>query len=158
MPVDVAELARLRRARDLIDREFAAPLDVPAMARAALMSPSHFARRYREEYGETPYQHLLTRRIERAQWLLSGSDLTVTDICWRIGFSSLGSFSARFSELVGVSPTEYRGTVVGPPPIPDCAVRVWARRPRPAGRAGRVSESSSFGEASGIEEFVVSPV
>jgi AraC-like DNA-binding protein len=89
--------------RDLIDREYARPLDVPAMARSAAMSPSHFARRYREAYGETPYQHLLTRRIERAKALLRADELTVTDVCVAVGFTSLGAFSWRFHELTGLT-------------------------------------------------------
>src|SRR5260370_19487950 len=103
--MDAEELAHLRRARDLIDREFARPLDVPAMARAAVMSPSHFARRYRQAYGETPYQHLLTRPIERAKALLRAGGLTVTDVCLAVGFRSLASFHLRLRELSPPSPT-----------------------------------------------------
>ena len=134
----VGELIHLRRAHDLIDREFARPLDVPAMARAAHASPSHFARRYRQAYGETPYQHLLTRRVERAKALLRARELTVTEICLAVGFSSLGSFSARFSELTGYTPSAYRSTVVDPGDIPGCMARGMARssRNREAGRAG----------------------
>ncbi|GAA1841007.1 helix-turn-helix domain-containing protein [Asanoa iriomotensis] len=98
----------LRRARDLIDREYARPLDVPALARAALMSPSHFARQFRVAFGETPYQYLMTRRIERAQALLRRGDLSVTEVCVAVGATSLGSFSARFTELVGEPPSAYR--------------------------------------------------
>src|ERR1041384_2055596 len=99
--MEVAELAHLRRARDLIDREYARPLDVPAMARAALMSPSHFARQFKIAYGETPYNYLMTRRIERAKALLRRGDLSVTEVCMEVGCTSLGSFSTRFAELVG---------------------------------------------------------
>ena len=102
------ELAHLRRARDLIDREYARPLDVPAMARTALMSPAHFSRQFREAYGETPYSYLMTRRIERAKALLRRGDLSVTDVCMEVGCTSLGSFSTRFTELVGQSPSAYR--------------------------------------------------
>jgi AraC-like DNA-binding protein len=102
------ELARLRRARDLMDREYAKPLDVPAMARAALMSPSHFSRQFRAAYGETPYGYLMTRRIERAKALLRRGDRTVTEACMEVGATSLGSFSARFTELVGETPSAYR--------------------------------------------------
>jgi AraC-like DNA-binding protein len=102
------DLAHLRRARDLMDREYARPLDVPAMARAALMSPSHFSRQFRAAYGETPYGYLMTRRIERAKALLRRGDLSVTDVCMAVGCTSLGSFSARFTELVGESPSAYR--------------------------------------------------
>ncbi|GIF50139.1 AraC family transcriptional regulator [Asanoa ferruginea] len=104
----VEDLVRLRRARDLIDREYPRPLDVPALARAALMSPSHFARQFRAAFGETPYQYLMTRRIERAQALLRRGDLSVTEVCLAVGATSLGSFSSRFTELVGESPSAYR--------------------------------------------------
>src|ERR671938_893722 len=107
-PGDLVNLAHLRRARDLIDREYAQPLDVPALARAALMSPSHFSRQFRAVYGETPYSYLMTRRIERAKALLRRGDLSVTDVCMAVGATSLGSFSARFTELVGESPSAYR--------------------------------------------------
>ncbi|ANZ36947.1 AraC family transcriptional regulator [Lentzea guizhouensis] len=102
------DLAHLRRARDLMDREYAKPLDVPTMARAALMSPSHFSRRFRAAYGETPYGYLMTRRIERAKALLRLGELSVTEVCVAVGCTSLGSFSARFTELVGVPPSAYR--------------------------------------------------
>src|SRR6187431_3097982 len=107
-PEDIADLAHLRRARDLIDRDYARPLDVPAMASAALMSPAHFSRKFRAAYGETPYAYLMTRRIERAKALLRSGDLTVTEVCLAVGCTSLGSFSARFTELVGETPTAYR--------------------------------------------------
>jgi AraC-like DNA-binding protein len=102
------DLILLRRARDLMDREYARPLDVPALARAAHMSSAHFSRRFREAYGETPYGYLMTRRIERAKALLRRGDLTVTEVCVAVGCTSLGSFSARFTELVGESPSAYR--------------------------------------------------
>jgi AraC-like DNA-binding protein len=105
---ELANLAHLRRARDLMDREYARPLDVPALARAALMSPGHFSRQFRAAYGETPYSYLMTRRIERAQLLLRRGDLSVTEVCLEVGCTSLGSFSARFTELVGEAPTAYR--------------------------------------------------
>jgi AraC-like DNA-binding protein len=105
---ELANLAHLRRARDLMDREYAQPLDVAALARAALMSSAHFSRKFREAYGETPYSYLMTRRIERAQALLRRGDLTVSEVCWAVGCTSLGSFSARFTELVGETPTAYR--------------------------------------------------
>lgn len=107
-PEDLADLAHLRRARDLMDREYARPLDVPTMARHALMSPSHFSRRFRAVYGETPYSYLMTRRIERAMALLRGG-MSVTDACMAVGCTSLGSFSSRFTELVGQPPSAYRG-------------------------------------------------
>jgi transcriptional regulator GlxA family with amidase domain len=102
------DLAHLRRARDLMDREYARPLDVPTMARAALMSPAHFSRQFRAAYGETPYSYLMTRRIERAKALLRRGDLSVTDVCFAVGCSSLGTFSTRFTELVGMPPSTYR--------------------------------------------------
>lgn len=101
-------LAHLRRARDLMDRDYAKPLDVPAMARAALMSPAHFSRQFRAAYNETPYGYLMTRRIERAKALLRRGDLSVTDVCVEVGCTSLGSFSSRFTEIVGESPSTYR--------------------------------------------------
>src|SRR5579871_2866845 len=106
-PEELADLAHLRRARDLIDRNYAEPLDVPAMAKAAFMSPSHFSRKFRSAYGETPYSYLMTRRIERAKALLR-QGLSVTDTCMAVGCTSLGSFSSRFTEIVGCTPSEYR--------------------------------------------------
>jgi AraC-like DNA-binding protein len=107
-PEDLANLAHVRRARDRIDREYSSPLEVPELARTALMSTAHFSRRFRAAYGETPYAYLMTRRIERAQALLRRGDLTVTEVCLEVGCTSLGSFSARFTELVGETPTAYR--------------------------------------------------
>ncbi len=107
-PEELANLAYLRRARDLMDREYARPLDVAALARAALMSSAHFSRQFRAAYGETPYAYLMTRRIERAKALLRRGELSVTEVCMAVGCSSLGSFSARFTELVGETPTAYR--------------------------------------------------
>ena len=106
-PEEIADLAHLRRARDLIDREYAEPLDVPAMARAALMSPAHFSRRFRATYGETPYSYLMTRRIERAKAFLR-QGMSVTDTCVAVGCTSLGSFSSRFTEITGETPSQYR--------------------------------------------------
>jgi AraC-like DNA-binding protein len=106
-PEELADLAHLRRARDLMDRDYAAPLDVPTMARTALMSPAHFSRKFRAAYGETPYSYLMTRRVERAKALLR-QGMSVTDACMAVGCASLGSFSSRFSEVVGVTPSEYK--------------------------------------------------
>jgi AraC-like DNA-binding protein len=106
-PQELVNLAHLRRARDLIDREYAHPLDVPTMARRALMSPAHFSRQFRAAYGETPYGYLITRRIERAMALLRAG-ISVTDACMAVGCTSLGSFSSRFTELVGETPSAYR--------------------------------------------------
>jgi len=122
--VNPEELKRLRRARDLIDREYARPLDVPALARAAFMSPGHFSRQFRAAYGETPYSYLMTRRIERAKLLLRRGDMSVTDVCMAVGATSLGSFSTRFTELVGESPSAYRArNHADLAPIPGC----WAK-------------------------------
>jgi AraC-like DNA-binding protein len=102
------DLVRLRRARDRIDREYAQPLDVEALARGAHMSAGHFSRQFRSAYGESPYSYLMTRRIERAMALLRRGDLSVTETCFEVGCSSLGTFSTRFTELVGMPPSEYR--------------------------------------------------
>jgi AraC-like DNA-binding protein len=102
------DLALLRRVRDRMDRDYALPLDVPALARDVHLSAGHLSRQFREAYGESPYSYLMTRRIERAMTLLRRGDLSVTEICFQVGFSSLGTFSTRFSELVGMSPTAYR--------------------------------------------------
>ena len=102
------DLALLRRVRDRMDREYAQPLDVEALARGAHMSAGHFSRQFRLAYGESPYSYLMTRRIERAMALLRGGELTVTEVCFEVGCSSLGTFSTRFTELVGVPPSVYR--------------------------------------------------
>src|SRR4051794_17865394 len=107
------DLALLRRVRDRIDREYAQPLDVEALARDAHMSAGHFSRQFRIAYGESPYSYLMTRRIERAMALLRRGDLTVTEVCFEVGCSSLGTFSNRFSELVGMSPSAYRQAAKG---------------------------------------------
>ena len=106
-PQEITDLVHLRRARDLMDRAYAQPLDVPAMADAARMSPAHFSRKFRAAYGETPYAYLMTRRIERAKALLRQGS-SVTDCCIAVGCTSLGSFSSRFTEIVGVTPSQYR--------------------------------------------------
>jgi AraC-like DNA-binding protein len=102
------DLARLRRVRDRIDREYAQPLDVEALARGAHMSAGHLSREFRRAYGESPYAYVMTRRIERAMALLRRGDLNVTEVCFAVGCSSLGTFSSRFTELVGVPPSTYR--------------------------------------------------
>ena len=104
----LSDLARLRRVRDRIDREYAQPLDVEALARGAHMSAGHLSRQFRLAYGESPYSYLMTRRIERAMALLRRGDLSVTEVCFEVGCSSLGTFSTRFTELVGVPPSSYR--------------------------------------------------
>jgi transcriptional regulator GlxA family with amidase domain len=127
-PEKLADLARLRRARDLMDREYARPLDVAEVARTALMSPGHFSRQFREAYGETPYAYLMTRRIERAKALLRFGDLSVTEVCMAVGCTSLGSFSARFTQLAGETPTAYRArdhrALAG---VPGCVARELTR-------------------------------
>jgi AraC-like DNA-binding protein len=126
--VDCSDLAHLRRARDLLDREYASPLNIPAMARAALMSPWHFSRRFREAYGETPYGYLQTRRVERAMALLRRGELSVTDVCLTVGFTSLGSFSSTFTKLVGEPPSAYRARDHSRlAPVPPCVTRAWTR-------------------------------
>lgn len=116
----LANLAWLRRVRDRIDREYAQPLDVEALARGVHMSAGHLSRQFRLAYGESPYSYLMTRRIERAMALLRRSDLTVTEVCFAVGCQSLGTFSTRFTELVGVPPSVYRRqaaeTTAGMPP------------------------------------------
>ena len=135
------ELKHLRRARDLIDRESARPLDVPALARAAHMSPAHFSRQFRAAYGETPYSYLMTRRIERAKALLRHGDMSVTDVCMAVGCTSLGSFSARFTELVGESPSAYRArNHAALATIPACWAKLVTRPSR--NREARVSPAS----------------
>lgn len=109
-PEELADLAHLRRARDLLDREYARPLDVPAMARATLVSPSHVSRTFRAAYGETPFSYLMTRRIERAKALLR-QGTSVTDACVTVGCTSLGSLSSRFTEIVGETPSQHRAAV-----------------------------------------------
>jgi transcriptional regulator GlxA family with amidase domain len=122
------DLVRLRRARDRMDRDFAEPLDVPSLAREALMSPGHFARSFRAAFGETPYSHLMTRRIERAKALLRRGDLTVTEVCFAVGCTSLGSFSSRFTELVGETPSAYRArTHEAGAAIPACYAKILTR-------------------------------
>jgi AraC-like DNA-binding protein len=134
-PEELANLAHLRRARDLMDREYARRLDVADMARAALMSTAHFSRRFRAAYGETPYSYLMTRRIERAQELLRRGDLSVTEVCLEVGCTSLGSFSARFTELVGETPSAYRArdhsSLNG---VPTCVAKEMTRPARTPSR------------------------
>ncbi|RFU20902.1 helix-turn-helix domain-containing protein [Geodermatophilus marinus] len=124
---------RLLRARDAMDRRFAEPLDVPALARIALVSEAHFIRSFRAVFGETPHRYLQRRRVERAMFLLRTTDRSVTDICMDVGFTSLGTFSRVFRDIVGEPPSAYRRR--GPiGPVPSCFARAWLR-------------PSSFGEA-----------
>lgn len=141
-PQELDTLVCLRHARDLIDREYAKPLDVPTMASKAFMSPAHFSRRFRAAYGETPYAYLMTRRIERAMALLRAGT-SVTDACMEVGCTSLGSFSARFAEVVGETPTAYRSRqhdAVNA--MPSCVAKTVTRPIR--------NTSSRIGEATGV--------
>ncbi len=128
---DTDDLVWLRRVRDRIDREYAQPLDVAALASGAHMSAGHLSRQFKLAYGETPYRYLMTRRIERAMTLLRRGDLTVTEVCHAVGCGSLGTFSTRFTELVGVPPSTYRrragGAMAG---IPACVAKQVARPDR----------------------------
>lgn len=117
---------RLLRARDTMDRDYARPLDIPALARTAHMSPSHFARTFRTTFGETPHQYLRRRRIERACALLRDTDTPVTEIAHRVGFDSLGTFSRTFTVVIGRPPTRYRADTT-PAPVPTCFVKTWTR-------------------------------
>jgi AraC-like DNA-binding protein len=124
----LADLARLRRVRDRIDREYAQPLDVEALARGAHMSAGHLSREFRRAYGESPYSYLMTRRIERAMALLRRGELSVTEVCFAVGCSSLGTFSTRFTELVGMPPSAYRRLAdQGTAGIPACVVKQVTR-------------------------------
>jgi AraC-like DNA-binding protein len=128
------EHRRMLRARDAMDRDYALPLDVPKLASVACVSEAHFIRTFKATFGETPHRYLQRRRVERAMYLLRTSDRSVTDICMGVGFSSLGTFSRTFREIVGESPSQFRRR--GPvPSVPTCFVKAWSR-------------PSSFGEAS----------
>lgn len=117
---------RMLRARDVMDRSYADPLDIPSLARVALVSQAHFIRSFRAVFGETPHRYLQRRRVERAMFLLRTGDRPVTEICFEVGFSSLGTFSRTFSSIVGESPTAYRRR--GPlPGVPSCFAMRWAR-------------------------------
>ena len=141
------DLALLRRVRDRIDREYAQPLDVEALARGVHMSAGHLSRQFRQAYGEAPYAYLMTRRIERAKALLRRGDLTVTEVCFAVGCASLGTFSTRFTELVGVPPSVYRREAAderqGTAGLPACVSKQVTRpvRERPVrNREARVPE------------------
>jgi AraC-like DNA-binding protein len=124
----LGDLARLRRVRDRIDREYAQPLDVEALARGAHMSAGHLSRQFRQAYGESPYSYLMTRRIERAMALLRRGDLSVTDVCFAVGCASLGTFSTRFTELVGMSPSRYRALAANTSAeLPACVAKAVTR-------------------------------
>ena len=136
---ELANLAHLRRARDLMDREYALPLDVAAIARAALMSTAHFSRLFRATYGETPYAYLMTRRIERAKALLRRGDMSVTEVCMAVGCTSLGSFSSRFTQLAGETPSAYRARDHSAlASVPGCIARDLTR---PSPKTSRIGEA-----------------
>jgi AraC-like DNA-binding protein len=143
--LDVLRLSNLRAARDLMDRAYAEALDLDAIAREAGYSRFHFIRSFRDTYGRTPRDYLSFRRVERARELLRTANLTVTEICYLVGFSSLGSFSARFKAEVGLSPSAFREREVGrggAPPIPGCFVLMWSTPPSPqSGRSGAKGSS-----------------
>ena len=150
MSRDVEDLnRRLLRARDAMDRSYAEPLDVRAVAAVAHVSEAHFIRRFRSVFGETPHRYLQRRRVERSMFLLRETDRSVTDVCLDVGFTSLGTFSRMFRQIVGETPSEYR-LGHGPVVAPNC-VQMWAMRPRTAAGAAtpadNATQSSSFGEA-----------
>ena len=124
------ELILLRRVRDRIDREYAQPLDVEALARGVHLSAGHLSRRFRLAYGESPYSYLMTRRIERAKALLRGGELSVTDVCMAVGCTSLGSFSSRFTEIVGETPSQYRARDHSDHEVVPSCVSMIDTRPR----------------------------
>ena len=127
-PQRLDDLVRLRRVRDRIDRDYAQPLDVEALARGVNMSAGHLSRQFRLAYGESPYSYLMTRRIERAMALLRRGDLSVTDVCFTVGCASLGTFSSRFTELVGVPPSTYRREAAGGTAgLPACVAKQVTR-------------------------------
>jgi AraC-like DNA-binding protein len=134
---------RLLRARDAMDRAYAEPLDVRAVAAVAHLSEAHFIRSFRATFGETPHRYLQRRRVERSMFLLRETDRNITDVCFDVGFTSLGTFSRTFREIIGETPSEYR---LGHGPIlaPDC---IWMAGTRPVTARGAARRSSSFGEA-----------
>jgi AraC-like DNA-binding protein len=133
-PQELENLAHVRHARDLIDRDYAKPLDVPALARIAYVSEAHFIRVFRATFGETPHRYLQRRRVERAMFLLRETDRSVTEICFDVGFASVGTFSRSFSDIVGEPPTTYRWRAADLRAVPACFMKAWTR-------------PSSFGEA-----------
>jgi AraC-like DNA-binding protein len=130
---DLSDLVRLRRVRDRIDRDYAQPLDVEALARGVYMSAGHLSRQFRLAYGESPYSYLMTRRIERAMALLRRGDLSVTEVCFAVGCSSLGTFSTRFTELAGMPPGAFRRQEIAAAGIPPCVAKQVTRPIRSGG-------------------------
>lgn len=138
---------RLLRARDAMDREYPSRLDIPRLARIAHVSPAHFIRTFRATFGETPHRYLQRRRVERAMFLLRTGEASVTDICFEVGFTSLGTFSRTFRDIVGASPSSFRADMrrAGPAPrAPGCFWMAWTR---PSGPRSGTAGPSSFGEA-----------
>jgi transcriptional regulator GlxA family with amidase domain len=139
------ELATLRRVRDRMDRDYAEPLDVESLARGVHLSAGHLSREFKRAFGESPYSYLMTRRIERAMALLRRGDLSVTEVCFAVGCSSLGTFSTRFTELVGVPPSTYRSAAAGTAGMPSCIAKQVTRpirnREAPTGRSPLASLS-----------------
>ena len=145
---------RLLRARDAMDREYAEPLDVPALARIALVSEAHFIRTFAVAFGETPHRYLQRRRVERAMYLLRTSDTSVTDVCLEVGFSSMGTFSRTFRGIVASSPSAYRAAGRAAPAVavPSCFVMAWTRpSSHTAGTAQLSEQESSFGAAPPVD-------
>jgi transcriptional regulator GlxA family with amidase domain len=157
-----AELRRLLRARDAMDRGYREALDIPALARVALLSEAHFVRRFGAAFGETPHRYLQRRRIERATALLRDTDDPVTDVCLAVGFTSLGTFSRTFSALLGVSPSVYRARCRGRGVVtyaaPTCAVRAWTRPSDAVLASSRdvAADPSKFGEARAVTDVLAS--
>jgi len=153
---DADRLEHVRRAKDLMDRDYGARLDLDGLAAEAGYSRYHFVRTFRATFGSTPGRYLSGRRIERAKDLLRGANLTVTEICFVVGFSSLGSFSARFKKAVGLSPSEYRDRAVRSgerPAIPGCFILMWSAREAPqSGRSARSSERRRVARENDREE------
>jgi AraC-like DNA-binding protein len=144
----LSDLARLRRVRDRIDREYAQPLDVEALARGVHMSAGHLSREFKAAFGESPYSYLMTRRIERAQALLRRGDMSVTEVCFEVGCTSLGSFSARFTEVVGETPSAYRARDhVELQVVPGCQAMVLTRPRRHSAQESRIEEASASSPA-----------
>lgn len=149
-PEELENLALLRRARDLMDREYSRALEVSVLAREALMSSAHFSRQFRTAYGETPYSYLMTRRIERAKALLREGELSVTEVCLEVGCTSLGSFSASFTKMVGETPTAYRARDHRAlATVPTCIAKNLTRPPGKQPKGGRAGtpEQSRIREA-----------
>ena len=145
MSREVEELnRRLLRARDAMDRAYAEPLDVPAVARVAHISEAHFIRSFRATFGETPHRYLQRRRVERSMFLLRETERSITEICFDVGFMSLGTFSRTFHDIVGETPSEYR--MGNEPMVPPNCFQMWATRPVAPPKSA--TRSSSFGEAS----------